>query len=137
MALAQSTSLTTFYASLKKRSSGRTPLLDSTLSSIEAAAQALRADMSAVPNSLHADYEASAREALRGLEAALRDTLSAFQTTEDGPLPSTDKAVDAALFVGRAAIYLAKGSTFFDDLVGGSSLRTGRFTIVRATRFSI
>jgi hypothetical protein len=124
--LANNNSLESFYAGLKKRSSGRTPLLDSTLSVLESAAQALKTDMSILPSSLAEEYGKSLTSALDKLVTVLRNMLEKLQKAEGV------KDVEASLFLGRIAVYLGRQSSFLSDLVGEAKLDTGRSSLSSA-----
>jgi hypothetical protein len=103
------TSLGPFLASLKQRSSGRTPLLDGVLSSLEAASAALRKDAEGLVGELKGQYQSGAGDALGRLVKVLQDAL--------GSVPQ-ERVVESSLFVGRVALYLATTSSVLGDLAG-------------------
>ena len=111
-----STSLQPFLASLRQRSSGRTPLLDGVLGSLESAAAALRKDSEGLVGDLRGQYQSGVADALRRLVKVLQDALSSV---------SQERPVECSLFVGRVALYLATTSTILGDLAGGAQDITG------------
>jgi hypothetical protein len=104
-----STSLIPFLASLKQRSSGRTPLLDGVLASLETAAAALRKDVEGLAGDLRAQYQSGVGEALRRLVQVLQDALGGVKQ---------EKAVACSLFIGRIALFIATTSSILGDLAG-------------------
>lgn len=114
-----STSLQPFLSSLKQRSSGRTPLLDSVLTSLETASSALRRDTESLTGDLRVGYQSGAEEALRRLVQVLQDALSAI---------TQERVVECSLFVGRVALYLATTSSVLGDLAGEAEDVTSKFT---------
>jgi hypothetical protein len=112
-----STSLQPFLASLRQRSSGRTPLLDSVLGSLESAAVALRKDSEGLVGDLRGQYQSGVGDAVRRLVNVLRDALSSI---------AQERSVECSLFVGRVALYLATASSVFGDLANGIEDITGK-----------
>ncbi|GMK59894.1 hypothetical protein CspeluHIS016_0901110 [Cutaneotrichosporon spelunceum] len=78
-----------FLGNLKKRVAHRTPLLDSVLSGLESAAADIAADLTGLPQNLGDDY----RSKLGGTGS-----------------------IEAELFIGRVALFLAHASPFLSDL---------------------
>ena len=112
-----STSLQPFLASLKQRSSGRTPLLAGVLSSLESASASLRDDAESLAGDLRAGYLSGVGDALRRLVQVLQEASLAI---------TQERAVECSLFVGRVALYLATTSSVLGDLAVGSDNITGR-----------
>jgi hypothetical protein len=112
-----STSLQPFLASLRHRSSGRTPLLDGVLGSLESAAAALRKDSEGLVGDLRGQYQSGVGEALCRLVKVLQDALSSV---------TLERPVECSLFVGRVALYLAITSGLLGDLAGGAEDITGK-----------
>lgn len=108
--LLHSTSLDPFMASLKQRSSGRTPMLDDTLTALESAASALRGDVHDLSSGLASEYSISVRDALGRLVTVLDEALEA--------MPTEGQVVESSLHVGRVAMYIACSSTILRDLGG-------------------
>jgi hypothetical protein len=106
----QSTSLQPFLASLRQRSSGRTPLLENVLSSLESASAALKMDSEGLSGDLRTKYQAGVDHALQRLVKVLQDALSSALGYE--------RVVECSLFVGRVALYIATSSSIVDDLAG-------------------
>lgn len=106
----QSTSLHPFLASLRQRSSGRTPLLDDVLSSLESASAALKRDAEGLSGDLRSQYQAGVEDALERLVKVLQDALSSTSGYE--------RVVERSLFVGRVALYIDTSSRMVDDLAG-------------------
>lgn len=102
-----------FLASLMRRSSYRTPILDEVLSGLESSASDIKADLTDLPSTLYDDYRGKLSVALAALVGVLRDTLSSVGGHRDAK-----GSVEAELFVGRVALYLAHTSSFLTDLVG-------------------
>jgi hypothetical protein len=115
-----SSSLAPFLSSLKQRSSGRTPLLDGVLGSLEKAASALSNDVEGLEGDLKALYHAGVGDALRRFLVVLRGSLSSV---------GQDGAVESSLFVGRIALYLATTSSVLSDLVGSAKDISGKLPI--------
>jgi hypothetical protein len=112
-----STSLQPFLASLRQRSSGRTPLLDGVLGSLESAAAALRRDSEGLVGDLRGQYQSGVGDALRRLVKVLQDALNSI---------GQERPVECSLFVGRVALYLATTSTILGDLASGAEDITGK-----------
>ena len=107
------TAFDTFVSTLKKRTSHRTPLLDAVLIVMEDAAAGLKADMHILPSSLVAQYRDRVKSALDTLVNVLKKVLELV-----GPGRGDGKfSIEAEMFVGRVALYLAKSSTFLRDVV--------------------
>ncbi|KAL7424679.1 hypothetical protein Q5752_000363 [Cryptotrichosporon argae] len=111
---AHTTTFTSFVSALKKRGVRRSPLLDSVLLAFEDAATDLKADMRGLPSGLWVDYRAKAQGMLDDLVNVLARLLESVGAARgDGK-----DGVEAELFVGRVALYLAKSSPFLVDVVG-------------------
>lgn len=108
-----STAFNGFLSTLKKRSSFRTPLLDSVLGGLESAAADIKKDLTGLPESLFDDYRGKLSSALDALVKALGDVLA-----EAGGHRDATGSVEAELFIGRVALYLGHSSSFLGDLVG-------------------
>lgn len=68
----------------------------------------------------------------RKVEGALQDLVKALQRVVEsmGPNRGDGKAgVEAEMFVGRVAIYLAKQSNFLEDLIGEANVQLSEFCI--------
>jgi len=117
-----SSTFNTFLSTLKKRSSFRTPLLDSVLSVLEAAALDIKGDLAGLPPSLYDDYRVKLGSALDALVKVLGDVLA-----EAGGHRDATGSVEAELFIGRVALYLAHTSAFLEDLVGGTGVDLSKF----------
>ena len=103
----QSVTLGPFMASLKQRSSGRTPLLNDTLAALENAGEALRTDVADLSPELASEYQTSVASALDRLVKVLESSLT-----------SAGEVVEASLHVGRVALYIAHSSHVLRSLVG-------------------
>ncbi|BEJ01631.1 hypothetical protein CcaverHIS631_0603130 [Cutaneotrichosporon cavernicola] len=101
----------TFLRNLKKRAARRTPLLDSVLDGLEAAADDIAADLAGLPKNLGDDYRSKLGGALGALVHALNDALS-----EAGGHRDKTGSIEAELFIGRIALFLAHASPFLSDL---------------------
>lgn len=108
--LLHATSLDPFMASLKQRSTGRTSLLNDTLSAMEMATVALRKDVHDLSADLAAEYQRSVKEALDRLVGVLGETLAT--------VGSGEQIVEVSLHVGRVAMYIAVSSSVLIDLGG-------------------
>jgi hypothetical protein len=115
-ALAGGVHLQPFLTSLQQRSSGRTPLLDAVLSSLEVASVALRKDGEGLSGELKTQYQSGVKDALERFLVVLQDALA-------GAAESA-RPVECSLFVGRASLYIASGSSVLGDL-GGADVITG------------
>jgi hypothetical protein len=111
-------SLTPFMTSLEQRSSGRTPLLGAVLAALEGASSALRDDVKGLSGALLAEYHAGVKSALERLRGVLNESLAA------AGLGGGD--VQASLFVGRVALYIARSSSVLSDLAGEASGISGK-----------
>lgn len=100
-----------FLGNLKKRVAHRTPLLDSVLSGLESAAADIAADLTGLPQNLGDDYRSKLGGALGALVHALNDVLS-----EAGGHRDKTGSIEAELFIGRVALFLAHASPFLSDL---------------------
>jgi hypothetical protein len=116
-----STTFNTFLSTLQKRSSFRTPLLDSVLAVLETAATDIKADLAGLPPSLYDDYRGKLGSALDALVKVLGDVLA-----EAGGHRDATGSVEAELFIGRVALCLAHTSAFLPDLVGITGVDLGR-----------
>jgi hypothetical protein len=117
-----SAALNTFIIALKKRSSYRTPLLDSVLTSLEDFATSLKADMPGLPKRLIDDFRERVGTSLEMLVQVLGKVLESM-----GPGRGGGKhGIEAELFVGRVALYLAKSSSFLRDVAGDAEVNTGK-----------
>ncbi|WWD16437.1 hypothetical protein CI109_100863 [Kwoniella shandongensis] len=117
-AASHNSAFTSFLSTLKKRTSYRTPLLDQVLSSLESAAAAIKADMEGLPSALHDGYVSKVKTALDDLVKALEKVLESMGSVRgDGK-----GGVEAEMFVGRVALYLAKSSSFLVDLTGAEEV---------------
>ena len=113
--------LNTFVSTLKKRSTHRTPLLDSTLDVIEEAAASLKADMQGLPKGLIDNYREQVSLALDKLVQVLEKVLESMGSGRgDGK-----RGIEAELFVGRVALYLGRSSSFLGDIVWEAEVDTG------------
>lgn len=112
-----STSLQPFLASLRQRSSGRTPLLDGVLGSLESASSALKRDSEGLTGDLREQYQSGVGDALRRLVGVLQGALSSIPQ---------EKPVECSLFVGRVALYLATTSSILGDMTSGTEDITGK-----------
>lgn len=111
----------TFLGTLKKRAGHRTPLLDSVLDVLEAAAADIAADLGGLPTSLYGDYAEKLGSALNALVQALGDVLA-----DAGGHRDKTGSVEAELFVGRVALYIAQSSRFLQDLSGSTGVDLGK-----------
>ena len=129
-------SLDSFLVAVRKRRSGRTPLLDSILTSLEDQAKTLREDLTDLPAPLRAEYGRRVETTIRELATHLRAQLDEAQNR---PEESWQK-ISAELLVGRMALYLAKSSGCLRDLAGESSIDAGEQLTAQAdpslTKFS-
>lgn len=107
----------TFLATLKKRSSFRTPLLDAVLGVLETSASDIKNDLVGLPRTLYDDYRGKLSYALEALVDVLGDVLAAVGGHRDAT-----GSVEAQLFVGRVALCLAHTSSFLTDLVGATGV---------------
>lgn len=115
-----------FLGNLKKRAAHRTPLLDGVLDGLEAAAADIAADLAGLPPSLGTDYGSKLGGALGALVHALNDVLS-----EAGGHRDKTGSIEAELFVGRVALFLAHGSSFLADLgSSGADLERARAALM-------
>ncbi|WVW80227.1 hypothetical protein I302_102205 [Kwoniella bestiolae CBS 10118] len=113
-ASSHNTAFTTFRSTLRKRSSYRTPLLDTVLSGLEESAKSIKEDMLDLPSSLYDDYSIQIKDALDGLIKVLEKVLESMGSTRgDGK-----DGIEAELSVGRVALYLSKESGFLGDVAG-------------------
>ncbi|ADV20738.1 Conserved hypothetical protein [Cryptococcus gattii WM276] len=133
----------TFRAAIQKRVARRTPVLDETLSFLEASAKSIKQD-----NLLYSSPSASSSSAGKGLseelykaygekvkgildelveklDAVLGNVEEIVSTTaaedggeDQGKGREKEKEVEGEVYVGRVALYLAKKSTFVHDLSG-------------------
>ncbi|KAK4690039.1 conserved oligomeric Golgi complex subunit 1, partial [Tremellales sp. Uapishka_1] len=115
------TAFSSFITSLQKRSSYRTPLLDSVLLLLEDSAKELKGDMKSLPKSLVDDYKSKVEDMLTGLVKVLERILGSMGAKRG----DEKQGVEAELFVGRVALYLTRSSKFLDDVVGGSGVDLG------------
>ena len=124
---ASSTSFNTFLATVKKRGAMRTPLLDAVLVELETSAKDLRADMRNLPRTLYEAYGGQVEKALERLVKRLERVLESM-----GPHRGDGKGetVDAEMFVGRVALYVAKQSEFLDDLSGEADIQLGEHNFI-------
>jgi hypothetical protein len=121
-----SINLAPFMASLKQRSSGRTPLLGAVLTSLEAASGALKEDVRGLTGSLLAEYQSGVKGALEKLRGILEESLA--------DIPSGAGSVQCSLFVGRVALYIAKSSSLLGDLAGEDGAVTGEYILLHTIR---
>ncbi|KLT41250.1 hypothetical protein CC85DRAFT_286686 [Cutaneotrichosporon oleaginosum] len=113
---------TSFLGNLKKRAAQRTPLLDSVLGGLEEAAADIAADLAG----LAMGDGGRLGGALGALVHALYDVLS-----EAGGHRDKTGSVEAELFVGRVALFLAHGSSFLSDLgSSGAELERARTALM-------
>jgi hypothetical protein len=113
-----------FLSTLKKRTSQRTPLLDSVLTSLEDEARQLKEDMQVpgLPQRLHEEYGSGVIQTLEELTGALERVLVEVGAVKgDG-----QEGIEGEKFVGRVAVYLAKGENFLRDIVGTSDVDIGK-----------
>ncbi|KIR57503.1 hypothetical protein I314_06642 [Cryptococcus bacillisporus CA1873] len=133
----------TFRAAIQKRVARRTPVLDETLSFLEASAKSIKQD-----NLLYSSPSASSSSAGKGLSEELYkaygekvkgildelvekldavlgnvEEIVSAPAAEDGGEDQgkgreKEKEVEGEVYVGRVALYLAKKSTFIQDLSG-------------------
>lgn len=133
----------TFRAAIQKRVARRTPVLDETLSFLEASAKSIKQD-----NLLYSSPSASSSSAGKGLSEELYkaygekvkgildelvekldavlgnvEEIVSAPAAEDGGEDQgkgreKEKEVEGEVYVGRVALYLAKKSTFLQDLSG-------------------
>ena len=115
------TALTSFYLLLKKRSAYRTPLLDTVLVALEEAAADLKADMRGLPDELYGDYRERAGDALTRAVKVLERLLESMGPERGDGV----HGIEAELLVGRVALYLAKASTFLEDIGGEAKVKHG------------
>lgn len=108
-------------AGVKKRNVYRTPLLDRVLSVLEDQARALQSDVRGLPEGLVGVYTELVADALERIVAVLRASLDGLREMEDGG----EKRVYAELLVGRVALFLARQSTFLEDLSGRPKTSSG------------
>lgn len=100
-----------FLGTLKKRAAYRTPQIETVLGVLERAATDIKADLVGLPEALYDDYRVKLGSALEALVHVLRDVLA-----EAGGHRDAKGSVEAELFVGRIALYLANASDFLGDL---------------------
>ncbi|WWC96842.1 hypothetical protein V866_003717 [Kwoniella sp. B9012] len=115
-AASHNTAFTNFRSTLRKRSSYRTPLLDSVLNTLEETAKNIKEDMSDLPELLYDHYSDQINDTLNGLIKVLDRVLESMGSTRgDGKV-----GIEAEIFVGRVALYLGNGkeSGFLDDVAG-------------------
>lgn len=112
----QSISLGPFMASLKQRSSGRTPLLNDTLTALEDAASTLRIDVADLSSNLAKEYQTSVGSSLDRLVEVLETSLA-----------KNADAVEASLHVGRVALFIAHSSSVLPSLVEDGD-KSGKLT---------
>jgi hypothetical protein len=113
-------SFSAFLSGVKRRASYRTPKLDTVLSVLEHAAADLKADMAGLPSAMYADYQTRAEEMLCRLIAVTEKVLGSM-----GPARGDGKlGVEAEIFVGRVALFLAKSSDFLQDVAGEAGVET-------------
>ena len=115
----QSITLAPFMASLKQRSSGRTPLLNDTLAALEDAASALTTDVADLSSDLAREYQTSVGSALDRLVGVLENMLA-----------SDSNAVEASVHVSRVALFIAHSSSVLQSLVGDSD-KLGKISLLR------
>lgn len=123
-----SVNLAPFMASLKQRSSGRTPLLGAVLTALEAASGALKEDAKGLTGSLLVEYQSGVKGALEKLRGILEKSLA--------DTPSGEGSVQSSLFVGRVALYIAKSSSFLGDLAGEDAAVTGEYSLPPSCLFT-
>jgi hypothetical protein len=123
---ASSTSFNTFLLTTQKRAALRTPLLDAVLVELENSAKDLQADMQGLPHTLYESYGVQAEKALTSLVKRLERVLDST-----GPQRGDGKgdSVDAEMFVGRVALYLARQSEFLNYLSGESNVELGQYSL--------
>ncbi|WVO18684.1 hypothetical protein L204_106404 [Cryptococcus depauperatus] len=103
-----------FISSLKKRTALRTPLLNSVLQTLETQAAHVKSDMSGLPVSLCDSYTIRVQSFLERMIALLEGILEDVAVSEE--------RVAKELFVGRIALYLAKKSSFLDEIARRNSI---------------
>ncbi|WVN90705.1 uncharacterized protein L203_105947 [Cryptococcus depauperatus CBS 7841] len=103
-----------FISSLKKRTALRTPLLNSVLQTLETQAAHVKSDMSGLPVSLCDSYTIRVQSFLERMIALLEGILENVAVSEG--------RVAKELFVGRIALYLAKKSSFLDEIARRNSI---------------
>lgn len=101
----------TFLDTLKKRAAYRTPSIENVLSNLERSASDIKSDLLGLPDDLYEDYRSKLGGALDALVNALRDVLA-----DVGGHRDAKGSIEAELFVGRLALYLANSSNFLVDL---------------------
>ncbi|ORX35220.1 hypothetical protein BD324DRAFT_82122 [Kockovaella imperatae] len=110
MALSSANSLNGFLSAVRKRKLGRTPLLDSVVSSLESAAKTLHDDSQGLPDAIFSSYAEQVQQTQRKLVGTLSAALESSSDSE------AIAKVDAELLIGRVALFLAKSSSFLPDL---------------------
>ena len=109
----QNTVVAAFVSSLKKRTTLRTPALDSVLTGLEVAAADVKVDLQSFPSDLYDRYRDRLSSTLNSIVEALQ---SALETeTAKG---TKKRSAEAELFIGRVALYIAKSSSVLDNLAG-------------------
>jgi hypothetical protein len=91
----------------------------------------LKMDMQDLPQTLRADY-------LSRIETALSRLVKGFERTIEsmGPTRGDGKhGIEASLFVGRVALYVAKSSSFLSDLTVDGNLKLGKVLSFQTNRF--
>ncbi|OWZ69331.1 hypothetical protein AYX14_05282 [Cryptococcus neoformans] len=129
-----------FRATIQKRIARRTPVLDETLSALEASAKSIQRDNvvhpspsssssagKGLPENLYKAYGKKVKGTLDELVKRLDKVLDSVEeiisaaASEDGEgkrRKEKEKEVEGEVYVGRVALYLAKKSTFLQDLSG-------------------
>lgn len=108
-------------SALKTRGTYRTPLLDRVLSALERLAQDLRTDVQGLPPDLVDVYKRLVQDGLGRMVDTLSSVLSKVKERAED-----DQRVYEELFVGRVALFLARQSTFLQNMSASSALSTGK-----------
>nr|XP_019001779.1 uncharacterized protein I203_05486 [Kwoniella mangroviensis CBS 8507]OCF65240.1 hypothetical protein I203_05486 [Kwoniella mangroviensis CBS 8507] len=126
---------TNFRSTLRKRSSYRTPVLDSVLNTLEETAQNIKEDMSDLPESLYDIYSEQINDTLDGLIKVLDTVLESMGSARgDGRI-----GIEAQIFIGRVALYLGNGkeSGFLDDIAGYGKINRGELYNVEKSLLAV
>ncbi|OCF75076.1 hypothetical protein I204_03925 [Kwoniella mangroviensis CBS 8886] len=126
---------TNFRSTLRKRSSYRTPVLDSVLNNLEETAQNIKEDMSDLPESLYDIYSEQINDTLDGLIKVLDTVLESMGSARgDGRI-----GIEAQIFIGRVALYLGNGkeSGFLDDIAGYGKINRGELYNVEKSLLAV
>lgn len=114
-------SFPTFMSGLQKRSVYRTPLLDQVLLVVEDLARDLKADISDLPDDLISTYGDLVTAGLGRLSDVLAAMLAKSVEGKPDSGDVADQRIYAELFVGRVALFLARQSTFLQDITAESA----------------